>query len=675
MQKESVSKQGRKTAKSKTTAHKDQSFDDLDDFGAMDYMETEDAHNEKGVSTEDQVSIVKPDEGTDKPKVSTDKIDEGTAELKNGNSYENATPTATPTVFGDDETIAEFLIARKVQEEWETEEKNKKLAEEEATKVALIRDYDDIQARIKADSILAARLQEKEKEKFIIEERAKLLHDTITAQKRFLTQQRAAKIRSRPPTRTQLRNQMMTYLKHVRGKKHSDMKTKNFEEIHVLYKKVKMSDENFIAISSAEDERRIKDVNKKATGIKKDDNIKEESKEKESTKKRKLGTRKKMKSRKRIFRQDASQDDQTDSEKESGELRLCLTIATDEDKEVDYEILDKKYPIIEWKTEYLGTKPQFDKTKRLEEINLNVIDDYVPITSDEDEFWNSQQDWNVKKYPLRRKVLLQMLELKLESEEDINMALELIRFVKKHKNWLVHKQTACGKDFSNPFMVDNLPKICPRLYALERHQNVTIHTKLIDYSLVNSFRRNPRSGQEVAASEFSHLNHSLSHRPVSVKPDISKPDISKASSAGGKLHILKPSCERNGITPTPKESLSPTSGSKVPNSPLTDSDMEGKNEESYKFPIAMQHLWSQDVRGDPDSGIGSHWRSSDSGMYKFILILRALAVFRFRRALAVFRFWHAFTKNGIACIYLEGPPHNDFSLMDILPGKSTRYAI
>ncbi|GJS22544.1 hypothetical protein Tco_0451176 [Tanacetum coccineum] len=77
-------------------------------------------------------------------------------------------------------------------------------------------------------------------------------------------------------------------------------------------------------------------------------------------------------------------------------------------------------------------------------------------------------------------------------------------------------------------------------------------------------RRKLEAKKEVAASEFSHLNHSLSHRPVSVKPD-----ISKASSAGGKLHILKPSCERNGITPTPKESLSPTSGSKVPNSPLT----------------------------------------------------------------------------------------------------------
>ncbi|GJY00590.1 hypothetical protein Tco_0357608 [Tanacetum coccineum] len=68
-----------------------------------------------------------------------------------------------------------------------------------------------------------------------------------------------------------------------------------------------------------------------------------------------------------------------------------------------------------------------------------------------------------KKYPLKKEVLMQMLKLKLESEEDSTMALELIKFVKKllaeHKNWLVHKQTACGKDFSNPFMVDNLPKI------------------------------------------------------------------------------------------------------------------------------------------------------------------------------------------------------------------------
>ncbi|GKG03582.1 hypothetical protein Tco_0311218, partial [Tanacetum coccineum] len=73
---------------------------------------------------------------------------------------------------------------------------------------------------------------------------------------------------------------------------------------------------------------------------------------------------------------------------------------------------------------------------------------------DENEFWNSQQDWKImswklhsssglhtlvtetelvihmlveKKYPLRKEVLMQMLKLKLESEEDNTMALELIK--------------------------------------------------------------------------------------------------------------------------------------------------------------------------------------------------------------------------------------------------------
>ncbi|GJR95084.1 hypothetical protein Tco_0267258 [Tanacetum coccineum] len=50
---------------------------------------------------------------------------------------------------------------------------------------------------------------------------------------------------------------------------------------------------------------------------------------------------------------------------------------------------------------------------------------------DENKFWNSQQDWNIKKYPLRKKVMVQMLKLKLESEEDSTMALELIRLIKK----------------------------------------------------------------------------------------------------------------------------------------------------------------------------------------------------------------------------------------------------
>ncbi|GJS49235.1 hypothetical protein Tco_0599356 [Tanacetum coccineum] len=51
-------------------------------------------------------------------------------------------------------------VARKVQEEWEAEEENKRLAKEEPTKAALSNEYDFIQARLNADKILAEKLQE-----------------------------------------------------------------------------------------------------------------------------------------------------------------------------------------------------------------------------------------------------------------------------------------------------------------------------------------------------------------------------------------------------------------------------------------------------------------------------------------------------------------------------------
>ncbi|GJU64313.1 hypothetical protein Tco_1246148 [Tanacetum coccineum] len=54
-------------------------------------------------------------------------------------------------------------MARKVQEEWEGEEERKRLAKEEATNDALIRNYDDIKARIEADRLLAEMFQERRK--------------------------------------------------------------------------------------------------------------------------------------------------------------------------------------------------------------------------------------------------------------------------------------------------------------------------------------------------------------------------------------------------------------------------------------------------------------------------------------------------------------------------------
>ncbi|GJZ07321.1 hypothetical protein Tco_0541114 [Tanacetum coccineum] len=66
---------------------------------------------------------------------------------------------------------------------------------------AFTNEYDFIQARLNTNKILAKKLKEEGREKFTIEKRAKLLHDTIAAQRRFLAQQRSEAIRNKLPSR------------------------------------------------------------------------------------------------------------------------------------------------------------------------------------------------------------------------------------------------------------------------------------------------------------------------------------------------------------------------------------------------------------------------------------------------------------------------------------------
>ncbi|GJT41718.1 hypothetical protein Tco_0941583 [Tanacetum coccineum] len=202
---------------------------------------------------------------------------------------------------------------------------------------------------MEADRLLALRLQEEEREQFTVARSrlgsAKFLHDTIAAQRRFLTKQRAAAIRNRPPTRTQLRSQMMTYLKHVGNKKHSDLKNKTFEEIQALYGKVKRFDESFTIIGSNEDERKFKEIierasdpDKKKKFVKEDVLTKVPAKPdvaKQGIKKRK-GDHMKMLARKRKRPQPYVDSDD--------EHKKCLKIVTCEGT-IDSEIMERKYVI------------------------------------------------------------------------------------------------------------------------------------------------------------------------------------------------------------------------------------------------------------------------------------------------------------------------------------------
>ncbi|GKE84730.1 ribonuclease H-like domain-containing protein [Tanacetum coccineum] len=156
---------------------------------------------EKGVELKDVEEIDRPRPTstrsllTLKPLPKIDPKEKGKKKIEEGDESESEDDDIPQAVKKFKQLESDEEMARKIQEEWEAEEVRNKIAEEEATNEALIKNFDDIKARIEADRILAEKLQEQEREQFIIKERAKFLHDTIAAQRKFIARQRSEAIR------------------------------------------------------------------------------------------------------------------------------------------------------------------------------------------------------------------------------------------------------------------------------------------------------------------------------------------------------------------------------------------------------------------------------------------------------------------------------------------------
>ncbi|GJZ47363.1 hypothetical protein Tco_0601195 [Tanacetum coccineum] len=65
----------------------------------------------------------------------------------------------------------------------------------------------------------------------------------------------AKEIRRKPPTKAQKRNQMCTYLKNMANYKHSQLKNKSFEEIHMLFDNTMQWVDSFVPIDTEVVER------------------------------------------------------------------------------------------------------------------------------------------------------------------------------------------------------------------------------------------------------------------------------------------------------------------------------------------------------------------------------------------------------------------------------------
>ncbi|GKB86272.1 putative ribonuclease H-like domain-containing protein [Tanacetum coccineum] len=147
-----------------------------------------------------------------------------------------------------DEEMARNLEAQ-LQAELIEEERLARQKEEEAN-IALIESWDNTQAMMEADFELAQRLQAEEHGEITIEERSRLFVELMNRRKKHFAKLRAEEIRRKPPTKAQKRNQMSTYLKNMAGFKHSQLKSKSYDEIQKLFDKEMKRVNTFVDMNS-----------------------------------------------------------------------------------------------------------------------------------------------------------------------------------------------------------------------------------------------------------------------------------------------------------------------------------------------------------------------------------------------------------------------------------------
>nr|GEX71066.1 hypothetical protein [Tanacetum cinerariifolium] len=235
----------------------------------------------------------------------------------------------------------------------------------------------------------------------------------------------SAEIRSRPPTKSQLRNLMMTYLKNMGGYKYSQLKAKTFVEIQGLYERQKRVIDDFKPMDSynaVEKEKVLEEPNNTKIEVKQEG-------DEENIMKR-PGRRLKMK-------------------------------ATKKTKRFDRMDLEELYNLVMQRFE----------TTILEGIDLVLWGDLKNMFEEtaDDDLWKNQEKWILKSWNFYENCKVHTLTL--EDGTKIYMLVER-RFIQKQvdksgshdgnekdlKELVSPKQTALGKDISNSLIVDSLLK-------------------------------------------------------------------------------------------------------------------------------------------------------------------------------------------------------------------------
>ncbi|GJV00962.1 hypothetical protein Tco_1330232 [Tanacetum coccineum] len=148
-----------------------------------------------------------------------------------------ATTTTTKGILLQEPSESTTTTTTPSKDKAEFDEEVRLAREKDEANVALIEEWNDIQAKIETDYELAQRLQAEEQEELTVDEKATLFQQLLEKRRKHFAAKRAEEKRNRPPTRAQQRSIMCTYLKNMAGWKPKDLKIKSFAYIQELFDK------------------------------------------------------------------------------------------------------------------------------------------------------------------------------------------------------------------------------------------------------------------------------------------------------------------------------------------------------------------------------------------------------------------------------------------------------
>nr|GEV20999.1 hypothetical protein [Tanacetum cinerariifolium] len=190
-----------------------------------------------------------------------------------------------------------------------------------------------------ADYELAQRLQKEEHGELTIEEKSRLFVEIMNKRKKHFARLKAEKIRSKPPTKAQRRNQKCTYLKNMANYKHYQLRSKSFKEIQMLFNYTMKWIEEFVPM----DTELVKDSEKAVEGSER------------------VGEGSFKRARSNLEQEDAKRQ-MLEEENESAELRRCLEIVPDDENDVTIKatpLYSKSQTIVDNKIYKEGRKSSF----------------------------------------------------------------------------------------------------------------------------------------------------------------------------------------------------------------------------------------------------------------------------------------------------------------------------